>query len=396
MTEVASGSSVGRRLNELQNALDIAPPPVTSSLSQNPPDRAADQLDQDFDDGDDAFEDVTDVINQDDEAKRPKIGLGITPLTLVPKTNGTASEVDATARAATPTTPTNTASSQISLLTSSTGTTKQCSAQNTPTSAPCYMELALDAVPPLPPLPEPLHDPSRASVSTLSSVSTPDVDRFSTVQLKTPTSSSGNDEMFTTVTHTLPHLNIGTTNGGGTISPLHDDEQDLATAGFNYVDPPPPSTREDLRIRTDLAREREDNLRTPVAGLSAASPQSRRHSVSTKPLAEGVELLLARMEKENADPKAARRSIEGREKLKGDFSRLQVSPNTAAFPKSPSRKIGGSNGFPGSGPDEKIDWDFWGDVIANYEHVARTKSEKLAAAIQKGIPPALRGMVWQL
>ncbi|KAG8938510.1 GTPase-activating protein, partial [Tulasnella sp. 408] len=205
-----------------------------------------------------------------------------------------------------------------------------------------------------------------------------------------------NEDRFPSPANGLPPLNIGTANGGSTITPLNDDEQDLGTAGLStrlYDDHPvaPSSSvqKEELRIRTDLEKDREDALLTPVAGSSASS-RSKRGSInpSTKPLAEGVELLLARMEKDNADPRAARRSIEGREKLKEGFDRLQVSPNSAAFPKSPSRKIGGANGFPGGGQDEKIDWD--------YEQVARTKSEKLATAIQKGIPPALRGMVWQL
>lgn len=397
MAEVASGSSVGRRLNELQNALDIAPTPVTPSATNTD-----DQFDEEFDA--ETFEDVTDAMNDREEAKQPTITSSVAPLKLAPAGNGTANEGDGTARAATPTTPTNTSSSQCSLKTSATSMTSDCSAQNTPTSAPCYMELA--TIPPLPPLPEPLHNPSRASVSTLSSVSTPDVDRFSTVPLKTPTSASvGNDDMFPPPAQGLPPLNIGTANGGSTIPSLHDDEHDLGTSALSsglYDDhpaaPPSPPQKDDLRIRTDLGKDREDTLRTPVAGSSAPSSRSKRESMnpSTKPLAEGVELLLARMEKENADPRAARRSIEGREKLKEGFDRLAVSPNSAAFPKSPSRKIGGANGFPGGGHDEKIDWDFWGDVIANYEQVARTKSEQLASAIQKGIPPALRGMVWQL
>ncbi|KAG8920623.1 hypothetical protein FRC01_000670, partial [Tulasnella sp. 417] len=362
MAEVASGSSVGRRLNELQNALDIAPPPVTPS-SRGPNDND-DQFDEDYD-GDEAFEDVTDTMNDHSVAKASKIAISQASVTVVaPTCNAAASKGDGTARAATPTTPTNTSSSQSSLLASSTSTA-YCSAQNTPTSAPCYMDETMHDIPPLPPLPEPLQDPSRLSVSTLASVSTPDVDRFSTVPLKTPTSTSvRNEDRFPSPANGLPPLNIGTANGGSTITPLHDDEQDLGTAGLStrlyeehVAAPSSTAQKEDLRIRTDIEKDREDHLRTPVAGSSVSS-RSKRGSInpSTKPLAEGVELLLARMEKDNADPRAARRSIEGREKLKEGFDRLQVSPNSAAFPKSPSRKIGGANGFPGGGPDEKIDW----------------------------------------
>ncbi|KAM0755646.1 RabGAP/TBC [Meredithblackwellia eburnea MCA 4105] len=40
--------------------------------------------------------------------------------------------------------------------------------------------------------------------------------------------------------------------------------------------------------------------------------------------------------------------------------------------------------------------DFWGAVMSNYELVASTQPRELSRAIQQGIPPALRGMTWQL
>ncbi|BGP50515.1 GTPase-activating protein [Rhodotorula kratochvilovae] len=46
--------------------------------------------------------------------------------------------------------------------------------------------------------------------------------------------------------------------------------------------------------------------------------------------------------------------------------------------------------------EEGIDWDFWGRVMNDYEEVARTQPRELSRAIQRGIPPALRGMTWQL
>ncbi|GAA6046072.1 hypothetical protein NBRC10513_002072 [Rhodotorula toruloides] len=50
----------------------------------------------------------------------------------------------------------------------------------------------------------------------------------------------------------------------------------------------------------------------------------------------------------------------------------------------------------GGAEREGIDWDFWGRVMNDYEEVARTQPRELSRAIQRGIPPALRGMVWQL
>ncbi|TIA77628.1 hypothetical protein E3P98_04121 [Wallemia ichthyophaga] len=43
-----------------------------------------------------------------------------------------------------------------------------------------------------------------------------------------------------------------------------------------------------------------------------------------------------------------------------------------------------------------IDWQFWGEVMANYEDVAHNQPHALSKAIQKGIPKELRGMLWQL
>ncbi|GAA6063308.1 hypothetical protein JCM10212_006718 [Sporobolomyces blumeae] len=48
------------------------------------------------------------------------------------------------------------------------------------------------------------------------------------------------------------------------------------------------------------------------------------------------------------------------------------------------------------GDGEAVDWDFWGKVMSDYEEVARTQPKELSRAIQRGIPPALRGMTWQL
>lgn len=45
---------------------------------------------------------------------------------------------------------------------------------------------------------------------------------------------------------------------------------------------------------------------------------------------------------------------------------------------------------------EDIDWDFWGTVVSDYTGFARDRPDDLARAIERGIPHALRGMMWQL
>ncbi|KAJ1947201.1 GTPase-activating protein [Kickxella alabastrina] len=42
------------------------------------------------------------------------------------------------------------------------------------------------------------------------------------------------------------------------------------------------------------------------------------------------------------------------------------------------------------------DWDFWGNLINNYDRVSKTEPRKLARSVHIGIPKAIRGTVWQL
>ncbi|EIW83073.1 RabGAP TBC [Coniophora puteana RWD-64-598 SS2] len=49
-----------------------------------------------------------------------------------------------------------------------------------------------------------------------------------------------------------------------------------------------------------------------------------------------------------------------------------------------------------SGRDLAVDWDFWGEVISDYQAFAASKPVQLAKSIEMGIPATLRGMMWQL
>ncbi|GAA5815319.1 hypothetical protein MFLAVUS_008825 [Mucor flavus] len=46
--------------------------------------------------------------------------------------------------------------------------------------------------------------------------------------------------------------------------------------------------------------------------------------------------------------------------------------------------------------EEEIDWEFWSKVISDFNGVAKSEPKILSHHIQRGIPPSLRGMVWQL
>lgn len=44
----------------------------------------------------------------------------------------------------------------------------------------------------------------------------------------------------------------------------------------------------------------------------------------------------------------------------------------------------------------KVDWPFWTRVVNDYPNVAKNESEKLEEEISAGIPPQVRGIIWQL
>nr|XP_018266772.1 uncharacterized protein I303_00748 [Kwoniella dejecticola CBS 10117]OBR88930.1 hypothetical protein I303_00748 [Kwoniella dejecticola CBS 10117] len=46
--------------------------------------------------------------------------------------------------------------------------------------------------------------------------------------------------------------------------------------------------------------------------------------------------------------------------------------------------------------EETVDWNFWGSVVQDFENVARERPKDLSKAIQMGIPPVIRGAIWQL
>ncbi|KAI8074591.1 rab-GTPase-TBC domain-containing protein [Gongronella butleri] len=45
---------------------------------------------------------------------------------------------------------------------------------------------------------------------------------------------------------------------------------------------------------------------------------------------------------------------------------------------------------------DDIDWDFWSQVISNYDKIAKSEPQVLLVHVQRGVPQGLRGMVWQL
>ncbi|ORZ27147.1 rab-GTPase-TBC domain-domain-containing protein [Lobosporangium transversale] len=45
---------------------------------------------------------------------------------------------------------------------------------------------------------------------------------------------------------------------------------------------------------------------------------------------------------------------------------------------------------------EDVDWDYWGSLMHDYDGVVKKNPKQLTLMIQKGVPPALRGLIWQI
>ncbi|TKY84570.1 hypothetical protein EX895_006472 [Sporisorium graminicola] len=230
-------------------------------------------------------------------------------------------------------------------------------------------------------------------------------------------------------------VSLGSTSASNT----GDVEDDLGGGGWSA------SNRRDSRRDTITT----NGARSSIAegGRSNDSTLARNGEESSS---SNYDFLLARLETQNkrlsGDPKQMRASIDGAVKLREHFEKLRDQGQRHSRTDSQNRGLGdeGSSSVDSdaqqrsstsqssqapvaepsaaaaatagvresvtsssadtawSGPpaddvgDEEIDWEFWGDVMSNYQHVARTQPRQLSRAIQAGIPAALRGMMWQL
>jgi len=76
-------------------------------------------------------------------------------------------------------------------------------------------------------------------------------------------------------------------------------------------------------------------------------------------------------------------------------SPLPTSPNPALAPGTASGVMAGPSAL--SDPSAPVDWDIWQAVVdEGPAAVARSSPEELNRAITTGIPPPLRGIIWQI
>ncbi|CAG8435539.1 3691_t:CDS:2 [Ambispora gerdemannii] len=154
------------------------------------------------------------------------------------------------------------------------------------------------------------------------------------------------------------------------IAEIHEDTE-------NHGDIMYPKTPTSGRSFTSLF-----SLRSGHSSTTSIPDTEMRRSSNASVISQNsnYDLLLAKIDKENeimtSNPRARRLSLQGMEEIKKSFERVQ---NNIV-----DKEV------------DNIDWDFWGLIISDYESVAKSQPRQLSRMIQKGIPPALRGMIWQL
>ncbi|SNX85982.1 related to GYP5 - GTPase-activating protein (GAP) [Melanopsichium pennsylvanicum] len=184
---------------------------------------------------------------------------------------------------------------------------------------------------------------------------------------------------------------------------------------------------------------RRDTITTNGGARSSVAERSNDSQIARNGGASSnYDFLLARVKTQqkrlSGDPKQMRASIDGAVKLREHFEKLRdgrrhsrtdsqnrsidgsgASSSNDSQPSKAPATFTATNGASAhrestassastawKGPptedvlEEEIDWEFWGEVMSNYQSVARNHPRQLSRAIQAGIPPALRGMMWQL
>lgn len=147
-----------------------------------------------------------------------------------------------------------------------------------------------------------------------------------------------------------------------------------------------------ISLKSEIVEDPANRLerRTTISAQSNARAVGQRHlahkksvsSVTPSDVTKGN--ILARLGPQKAfdenDVDALRVAGGGQQKLHEEFVRLHNERRAQAAKNE----------------EGSIDWEFWGAVISDYQGYAAENAEQLARAIEKGIPHALRGMMWQL
>ncbi|KAK3345467.1 rab-GTPase-TBC domain-containing protein [Neurospora tetraspora] len=177
--------------------------------------------------------------------------------------------------------------------------------------------------------------------------------------------------------------------------------------------PPPPVTRKLTSPFSWLSRSSSKEQTNPPPPPAATTGTRRNTASSVATLSSNPEGTLGKVDEENkntlkdrfkqlrlreegsaptGDDEVKSSTSEEKEAVQPPPSPLPPTPNPALAPGTASGVTAGP-----AGSDAPVDWDLWQTVV--YEGpaaVARTSPEQLKEAIAKGIPSAIRGVIWQV
>ncbi|KAG0288155.1 GTPase-activating protein [Linnemannia gamsii] len=140
--------------------------------------------------------------------------------------------------------------------------------------------------------------------------------------------------------------------------------------------PPPPSTPRTPSRMSQRGSNAGMVINTGTADLDLRktnniSPE-RASTYSTMTTDSNMDLLLARLDAQN--------------------SALEKDPKSESTSEI-DRAFGHAKEESSS---EDVDWDYWGSLMHDYNGVVKKNPKQLTVMIQMGVPPAIRGLTWQL
>ncbi|KAG0322061.1 GTPase-activating protein [Podila horticola] len=144
-----------------------------------------------------------------------------------------------------------------------------------------------------------------------------------------------------------------------------------AFRGFGAsASPPPPPTP---KIPTQISRASDVGFFSSNSRNSHVQSE-RASTISNVTTDSNMDLLLARLEAQN-------------EMLEKDSKQRKITQESEM-----DRAIGHAKE---ESTGENIDWDYWGALMHDYNGVVKKNPKQLTTMIQKGVPSALRGSIWQ-
>ncbi|KIR63610.1 hypothetical protein I314_03014 [Cryptococcus bacillisporus CA1873] len=168
------------------------------------------------------------------------------------------------------------------------------------------------------------------------------------------------------------------------------------------------STMSHLLIRSASSTPEDSRAPSPLALASASTPPPPQSTLSP---AHSTAFLLHRADSVPTRDRRLSKDLSVFEKGREGFEKVRSEMDSAAMEMRRERESRRTETdiSPADAPaidtpdtitetpeDEEVDWTFWGSVVQGYEQVALTHPKELSKAIQQGIPPVIRGAVWQL